>query len=142
MHVHDPCLTGPENDFLPELELHDESHGGRFSGGKLGPVAAEHLACALGANEVLTSLNLGDNEIGDEGAAHIARALKLNRTLTAIDLYKNGLGDAGAAHVAAALEVNSTLLSVDMAGNAIGAEPADALRAAWGKRDRSKLIIN
>ena len=55
---------------------------------------------------------------------------------------KNGLGDAGAAHVAAALEVNSTLLSVDMAGNAIGAEPADALRAAWGKRDRSKLIIN
>lgn len=133
---------GPENDFLPDLELHDESRGGRVADGKIGPEGALHIATALGANEVLTRLNLGQNAIGEEGAAHVARALAANRALTALNLTGNGLGDAGAAHVAAALHENPSLLEVDLSGNGVGEATRELLRAAWGSRNEAGLRVD
>lgn len=132
---------GPANDFLPDLDLYDESRGGRSPADCLGAEDAKHLACALAANCVLTSLNLGNNAIGEEGAAHFARALESNTTLTELNLADNSLGDAGARHVAAALLQNATLREVDARGNGIGDAAAAELRAAWGSQ-RVRLQID
>jgi len=68
---------GPENDFMPDLELIDESRGGRVPDGKIGPEATRRIADALRGNGVLLSLMLGDNRIGEAGAAHLAAALEV-----------------------------------------------------------------
>ena len=41
---------GPGNDFMPDLELVDESRGGKVPEGKIGPEAARRLADALRDN--------------------------------------------------------------------------------------------
>ena len=43
----------------------------------------------------MTTLGLGDNNIGVEGAKAIAEALKVNAVLTKLSLLNNNLGDAG-----------------------------------------------
>ncbi len=45
----------------------------------------------------LTSLNLGDNEIGAAGAASLVPGLALMARLTSLDLRGNSIGTAGAA---------------------------------------------
>lgn len=129
----------PENNFLPDLELHDESRGGRVAGGKVDPEGAMHIACALRLNTVLTSLNLGDNCLGDEGAAHLATALASNRTLTELNLAGNGLSDAGADLLAAMLETNRVLATIDIGGNALSDAAMARLREVWGARDAKNL---
>ena len=44
---------------------------------------------------MVTTLYLGDNNIGVEGAKAIAEALKVNAVLTTLVLQSNNLGDAG-----------------------------------------------
>eukprot|EP00316_Scyphosphaera_apsteinii_P001568 CAMPEP_0119319206 /NCGR_PEP_ID=MMETSP1333-20130426/48742_1 /TAXON_ID=418940 /ORGANISM="Scyphosphaera apsteinii, Strain RCC1455" /LENGTH=310 /DNA_ID=CAMNT_0007325561 /DNA_START=46 /DNA_END=978 /DNA_ORIENTATION=- len=133
---------GPENDFLPELTLHDTSRAGRMEGGKIGGEGAMHIAIALSANDVLTSLDLSCNQIGGDGAAHIARALLVNSTLIELNLSDNELGDAAALRMAAALRTNQTLLALDLRGNGIIEEATrEELYSAWGSRDQSRLHL-
>jgi Leucine-rich repeat (LRR) protein len=66
------------------------------------------LRDALIGNTMLTSLNLGFNQIGDEAA----RAFALP-TLTTLDLSSNRIGDEGAK----ALAQNSTLTTLDLSSN-------------------------
>ena len=90
-------------------------------------------------NEVITSVNLGANELGPEGTAHLARMLATNRALTAVNLSGNAIGDEGAQHLVEMLPHNTTLLVLDVADNAI-AEPAkERLRAAWNGREPAGL---
>merc|ERR1719272_1023887 len=63
---------GPGNDFMPDLELVDESRGGKVPDGKIGPEATRRLAGALRDNVVVLSLLLGANAIGEQGALHLA----------------------------------------------------------------------
>ena len=44
----------------------------------------------------VTTLNIGDNQIGDEGATQIASALNVNTTLQNLILDENQIGDNGA----------------------------------------------
>ena len=132
---------GPGNDFLPDLELHDESRGGRVPDGKIGAEAARHLAAALQVNTVVETLNLGYNELGPEGVAHLASALESNRVVTDLNLAGNQLGDAGVPPLVAALKVNSTLNALDVSDNGIGVAAAAELRLAWGARDPAALSV-
>ena len=130
---------GPENDFMPDLELIDESRGGRVPDGKIEPEATRRIADALRGNGVLLSLLLGDNRIGEAGAAHLAAALEVNRTLTALDISGNGLGDAGATHIAAMLRRNTALTALDLRENGLSAAARGELARAWGGRDPARL---
>jgi len=132
---------GPDNDFLPHLDLRDTSRGGRVAGGKLGAEVALHLARALSQNGVLTSLDLADNEVCAPGAEHIAWALTTNRTLIDLNLSGNGLGDAGARSFAPMLLANTVLLALDLRDNGITGPVAEELRAAWGSRPQAALQV-
>ena len=133
---------GPDNDFLPDLELFDESRGGRAD--KIGPEGAAHIACALATNDVVMRLDLGNNALEEEGAASLCQALRTsNRTLIELNLSGNSLGDAGVRHVASMLQANTTLTSLDVRENDIAAEETrELLRAAWGGRDPAMLRLD
>lgn len=133
---------GPENDFLPELELHDESRGGRVPGGKVDSEAAEHIARALRSNRVLRSLNIGDNNLQADGAAHLAWALSANRTLTSLNLAGNDMGDAGAQVLAKMVRENVVLTALDVRDNGMSADGEQLLRAAWGARAEAQLRLH
>ena len=80
------------------------------------------LGEALATNTTLTSLALGQIEIGDDGAARLGEALATNTTLTSLDLMKYaqieiGIGAEGAARLGEALHTNSTLTYLSLRYN-------------------------
>ena len=60
-------------------------------------------------NSTLTTLDLGDNDVGKVLSAAGAGALERNTTLTTLNLRYNRFGEVGGAAVAGALEKNTTL---------------------------------
>jgi hypothetical protein len=52
----------------------------------------------------VTTLALGNNNIGDEGAMAIAEALMVNAGVTTLDLYRNSIGPVGAIAISEALK--------------------------------------
>lgn len=132
---------GPDNDFLIELELHDESRGGRVPGGKVDAEGAHHIARALCNNRVVRVLNLADNDLRADGASHLAWALSSNRSLTELNLAGNGVGDAGARSLAPMLRENTALSLLDLRDNDLSEEARQMLKAAWGRRDQGKLRL-
>jgi small GTP-binding protein len=72
----------------------------------------------------LTSLRLGNNNIGDEGAKAIATTLP---NLALLDLSYNNIGDEGVKAIAAALPNLTSLL---LSGNNVAVEGAKAIAAA------------
>ena len=76
----------------------------------------------------LTSLSLGENELGDEGATVIARALKESKTSKLALLNLNGLGSskkigpAGAKELAEYISVSASLTECNLRGNRLGVE--------------------
>ena len=46
--------------------------------------------------DFVTTLVLGDNQIGDAGASAIADALRVNAVLTSLRIWGNKIGDSGA----------------------------------------------
>ena len=80
----------------------------------------------------LTTLNLGNNNIGAAGAMVLATALHTNTTLTTLNLEYNNIGAAGATALATALHTNTTLTTLFLrANNNIG---------AVGARDRPPCV--
>lgn len=131
---------GPENDFLSDLELYDEGRGGRTA--RIDSEGVLHLSRALGANQMIASLNLYGNAAGAEGAVHLASALSSNRTVTHLNVANNGLGDAGLRTMAEALRTNPALSEVDLSENGASDDATmELLRAAWGGRDPAKLRL-
>lgn len=95
--------------------------------------SASALGDALAKNVKLTTLLLGENELGPAGGAAVATGLRRNCTLTCLDLAKNALGDDGAVAVAEALRANashSALRCLDLQSNALGTPTAQAWAAA------------
>jgi len=91
--------------------------------------AAAALGAALAVNAVLTTLLLGDNELGPGGGAALAVGLRTNITLTFLDLGKNSLGDDGAVAIAEALRESrstSALRCLDLQANDLGTPAAQA----------------
>jgi hypothetical protein len=88
------------------------------------------MAEALTTNSTLTTLNLGDNDIGDDGPKTMAEALATNSTLTTLHLGGNSIGDDGAKAMGEALATNSTLTTLDLQYSKIGAEGAKTMAEA------------
>ncbi len=76
--------------------------------------------CLLFVSASLTSVSLGQNELGDEGVTVISRALKESKVskLASLDLTLNGagsrnkIGPAGAKELAAYLAVSASLTKI------------------------------
>ena len=77
---------------------------------------ARAVAKALRICHGLTSLDMGNNQIGAEGAKEIAAAIAHSRVET-LDLSMNNLGPQGTKHVAQLLHTTTSLLKVDLAFN-------------------------
>ena len=75
---------------------------------------AKSLAAYVTVSGSLTSLDLGENNIGPDGGAAVAKALKVNDSLTSLDLHNNTIGTKGGEAIAKALAVNGSLASLDV----------------------------
>ena len=92
----------------------------------IGDDGATAVAGALSANETITELRLGCQEIGAAGAAAVAAMLQANRALRTLVLERNAFGPEGAAAVAGPL-AESPLTALNVARCKIGAAGATAL---------------
>jgi hypothetical protein len=115
------------DDGIEELELDHK---------EFGPQHAMLIASLLPVMTSLTSLSLGQNELGDEGAIPIARALKESKVskLASLDLQGKGygktIGPAGAKELAEYISVSASLTSLSTASNNISGDGAQQLAAA------------
>jgi hypothetical protein len=75
----------------------------------------------------VTSLNLGQNNIGDEGVKALAECLKTNKTVTSLDLEWNKIKDEGVKILAECLKTNKTVTILNLRYNQIGDEGVKAL---------------
>ncbi|CAF4541930.1 unnamed protein product, partial [Didymodactylos carnosus] len=90
----------------------------------------EALAEALKVNKTLTTLDLGGNQISARGGEALAKTLKVNKTLTTLNLQSNQTSDGGGEALAEALKVNKTLTTLDLGGNQISDRGGEALAEA------------
>ena len=93
---------------------------------RIGDEGASALAGVLPSG--LTTLNLGNNQIGAAGAIALAGALRGSR-ITELNLEENQIGYAGAIALAGALR-GSGITVLNLMGNQIGDEGRAALEAA------------
>ena len=115
-----------------------------LAGNRGGAAGVAALTAALGgasarrrSAQSLTSLDLGNNEIGDEGAEHVAALLteqRLTSSLTHIDLSHNHIADAGAIALAGALAATRVLARLDVAHNMIGPAGGETIAEAMALR--------
>ncbi|KAM6897182.1 leucine-rich repeat-containing protein 45 [Xenentodon cancila] len=80
----------------------------------------------LASNNVLTQLDLRNNQINHHGASELALALKRNNTLEELDLRWNNIGLLGGRFLLEAFQKNKSVVQLEMAGNNI---PSDTLKA-------------
>uniref|UniRef100_A0A3Q4ABK4 Uncharacterized protein n=1 Tax=Mola mola TaxID=94237 RepID=A0A3Q4ABK4_MOLML len=80
----------------------------------------------LASNNVLTQLDLRNNQINHHGASELALAIKHNNTIEVLDLRWNNIGLLGGRSLLKALQKNMDIVKLEMAGNNI---PSDTLRA-------------
>ena len=106
------------------------------------------LSEALKVTASLTSLSLGQNELGDEGATVIAQALKESSVSKLASLDLNGfgsdkkIGPAGAKALAEYLWVTASMTRLDVRYNSgMGEEGEAALREAIEGRSGFELLL-
>ena len=138
---------------------------------RIGPSAAADLALALLDNAVLTSLDLGNNDVGFDGAAalakllacgsgrlahlrldgnnlkaravkELARALGGNATLKSLDLGANHMSASGAGAIAEALRCNSALEGLVLSSCYVGSDGAAAIADALRTENRTLKSID
>lgn len=81
----------------------------------------------LGSNPFLTSLSMGQNNLGDAGINYLANALKVNKGLVFLDLFDCEFSDEGAIKLAESLLMNTTLISLRIANTKVQPIPAQTL---------------
>ena len=119
-----------------------------LAGEHLGPEIAKPLAEYISVTASLTSLSLGQNELGDEGATVIARALKESKTskLASLDLNgvisSNKIGPAAAKELAEYISVSASMTRLDVrCKSMLGEEGKAALRKAIEGRSGFELLL-
>ncbi|KAM4524557.1 leucine-rich repeat-containing protein 45 [Odontesthes bonariensis] len=80
----------------------------------------------LASNNMLTQLDLRNNQINHHGASELAGALRCNGTLEELDLRWNNIGLLGGRSLLEALRTNRSVVQLEMAGNNT---PSDVLKA-------------
>ncbi|RIB23758.1 hypothetical protein C2G38_2032463 [Gigaspora rosea] len=93
---------------------------------ELGPFGVKLLSEELCKNTTLTSLILKDNNLGSKGAEVLCK----NTSLTSLDLDSNKLGSKGGKALASALCKNTTRTSLNFENNNLGSEGGNALADA------------
>lgn len=71
-------------------------------------------------NEILLTLDLGDNIIGNEGAKFLGHALKVNKTLQSINLKINNFTDKSGVRMFKDLINNKSLIFLNLSSNKLG----------------------
>ncbi|XP_051865129.1 ribonuclease inhibitor-like [Pristis pectinata] len=91
----------------------------------------EDLVSALSANQSLTELNLGFNELGDSGVKLLSAALRgPEYEIQRLVLDHVGLTDSAAEFLASALSTQLSLTELDLTGNSLGDSGVKLLSAA------------
>ncbi|EOD35793.1 hypothetical protein EMIHUDRAFT_227352 [Emiliania huxleyi CCMP1516] len=106
---------------VPSLDL---------SGKRLGPASAAVVAAGVSVNGVLTSLNLGFNDLTEEAALGIVRVERQRNKLTSLSLARCSIGPTGAAEIAEYVSGSAVLTTLALPHNSIGAEGAAAIAEA------------
>lgn len=96
----------------------------------IGASGGTTFAEVLKVNTAITTLFLNSNTIGDVGATAIAGALKVNAALTTLDLSSNTISDNGTVAIAEALQVNTALTTLYLHSNSIAGGGAIAIAQA------------
>ena len=93
--------------------------------GVVGARAMAEMASAMPSLLYMTSLSLGDNNLGDEGVEALSIGLKESKSLATLDLSNHSMlstrfGPKGATALASAIAVIGSLTSLDLSGNILG----------------------
>jgi Ran GTPase-activating protein (RanGAP) involved in mRNA processing and transport len=62
----------------------------------------------------ITTLDIGNNNIGSKGAFHVAEYIKKAKSVQWLNLYMNDIGDQGAERIADALKRNKSISTIDL----------------------------
>jgi len=84
---------------------------------QMGMFGGYRIAKALEVTKVLTNLDISANKIGPGGGKAFAEALQVNRVLTKLKLFGCNIGLVGGKAMAEALKVNGVLTSLDLSAN-------------------------
>jgi Ran GTPase-activating protein (RanGAP) involved in mRNA processing and transport len=93
------------------------------------------IACLIGVNGALTSVDLSENHLTNHGTdvtgiKELAAALGVNGGLTKISLASNKLGEEGTKAICEALEQNKTLKELDISGDWFGSNIGEVKHVA------------
>ena len=100
------------------------------------------LSKLLGAQSVLTSLNLSDNQIHAEGGRYLGRGLRTNDTLIDLNLRLNRLTDDGGRMLLEGLRQNNTLMRLNLSSNSLGSETTGALMSVFQEPDTPLCTVD
>ncbi|GFZ08832.1 RAN GTPase activating protein 2 [Actinidia rufa] len=107
----------------PSLEVLD------MAGNDITAKAAPCLAACITEKQLLTKLNLSENELKDAGAIQISKALQINHDqLKEVDMSTNKIRRAGARVLAQAVEGKPEFKLLNIDGNFISDEGIDELK--------------
>ena len=119
----------------------------RFGFGTYTMEGIQAIADALKVTTSLTSLLLGDNNLGDKGVEALSVGLKENKSLATLDLSnkdpfsRTKFGPAGAAALASAIAVMPSITSLSLEDNNLGAKGEALVRKAVEGRSGFELKL-
>jgi Ran GTPase-activating protein (RanGAP) involved in mRNA processing and transport len=87
--ANDLLLCSSASSSSPSTPLQTLILGDITEGNPIGNEGLKSIAAALHHNSSLTSLDIGNCEIGDEGLIHLAECLTVNTTLQTIAMHSN-----------------------------------------------------
>ena len=105
----------------------------------LGVPEALVLAKLVEGSRVLTSLDLGINDLTEEAALGIVRVERQRNKLTSLGLARCRIGPTGAAEIAEYVSGSGVLKSIDLQYNSLGDEGKGAIHAAVSGREGFEL---
>ena len=101
--------------------------------------ACQQLCKGIKANQSLSTLDLGYNDLGDEGTQIISKALEVNRSITCLKLQNNNIYAEGGQAIGKMLEYNCSITSINLASNSIGDDGCRAISQGLGVTSAARL---
>ncbi|GFZ22062.1 RAN GTPase activating protein 2 [Actinidia rufa] len=117
------AIANALKDSAPSLEVLD------MAGNDITAKAAPFLAACIAEKQLLTKLNMSENELKDEGAIQISKALEISHDqLKEVDMSTNKIRTAGARVLSQAVEGKPEFKLLNINGNFISDEGIDELK--------------